>query len=255
MRKSAKIGVIVSVLAVITLLVVLSSTIFAVGQARLIWYNVPTGTLANLTNEMILENSNVAHQSVFILDKQKAKESLEAKYPRMRVIDIEVVWPNIINVHAIERQEVYAVKLGENKYAITDEYFKILKISNTFSSTQTNQVLVEIPNLNDKNYNVGDTISFEYTDTFINIYQAFLQLNRDLTDMRALCASISYTNSKVTINTHFGVTILLDNPTINTAPKMRLAIKVFDMLGTEDYGKGTIEVFVNSDNDLESRYY
>ena len=255
MTKNAKIAIIVSVLAVITLLVVLSSTVFAVSSARIIWYNTPTGTLASLTNEKVLENSKISGQSVFILDRKKAINSLESKYPRMRVIDIEVTWPNNINVHAIERQEVYAIKLNDSKYAITDEYFKILEIRNNYLSTQTNPILVESDDIIDNNYKLNDIIEFKYNETFINIYNAFIQLEQDLTDMRALCANLNYTNSKVTINTHFGVTIILDNPTINTSAKMRLAIKTFALLGTEDYGKGTIEIFVNNDNKLESRYY
>ncbi len=255
MTKSAKIAVVVSILAVITLLIVVSSTIFALESARVIWYNTPNNTLASISSETMLENTGVRGQSVFVLDKKRAKENLEKKYPKMRVIDLEVAWPNIINIHAIERQQVYAVKLSDTKFAIVDEYLKILDIKNSFSSTQTNEILTEIKDLEDKNYKIGDTIAFEYGDTFVNMYDAFTELSRNLTDMKALFSGISYTNSKVTINTHFGVTIILDNPTINTSAKTRMAIKTFDLLSTEDYGHGTIEVFVNSDNTIESRYY
>lgn len=255
MTKNAKIAVVVSILAVITLLVVVSSTIFALESARVIWYNTPSSALASISSETMLENTGVRGQSVFILDKKRAKENLEKKYPKMRVIDLEVAWPNIVNIHAIERQQVYAIKLSETKFAIVDEYFKILELKSTFSSTQTNEILTEIKDLEDKNYKLGDTISFAHTDTFVGIYNAFTELSRNLTDMKALFSSISYTNSKVTISTHFGVTIVLDNPTKNTSAKTRMAIKTFDLLATEDYGHGTIEVFVNSENTLESRYY
>lgn len=253
MRKNTKIAIAVIVLAVLTLIIVLASTVFAVGSVRLIWYNTPNGTLASLTNENILKSSGVQGNSVFLLDRDKAIENIEKEYPRLRVIDIEICWPNIMNVHAIERQEVYAVRIGD-KYAITDEYLKILDIVPTYTSTNINPVVLEIPDLDD-NYQKGDTIEHEYFETFVGVYNGFIAMGRDLTDMRALCASMSYTNAHLTITTHFGVTIILDNPTQNTQEKMSFAIGVFDKLGTEDYGHGTIEVFLNSKNKPEGRYY
>ena len=211
MRKNTKIAIAVIVLAVLTLIIVLASTVFAVGSVRLIWYNTPNGTLASLTNENILKSSGVQGNSVFLLDRDKAIENIEKEYPRLRVIDIEICWPNIMNVHAIERQEVYAVRIGD-KYAITDEYLKILDIVPTYTSTNINPVVLEIPDLDD-NYQKGDTIEHEYFETFVGVYNGFIAMGRDLTDMRALCASMSYTNAHLTITTHFGVTIILDNPT------------------------------------------
>ena len=252
--KNAKIAVVVVVLAVIALIVVLCSTVFAVNSARLIWYNSPTGTLERLDSETALDNSGMKGASVFLLDKDKAIENLEDRYTNLRVLDIEVVWPNIVNIHAVERQEVFAVLLENGNYAITDEYLKVLDVVSNFTSTNTNPVVLEIANLSGE-YQKGDTINFDFTQTFIDIYNAFYSINRDLTDMRAIFKSMEYTNAKATIMTHFGVTIIIDNPTQNTLYKTIMAIRTFDTLETENYGGGTIEVFVNADNKLESRYY
>ena len=252
MRKNTKIAIAVIVLAVLTLIIVLSSTVFAVGSARLIWYNQPTGTLATLTNQNILESSGVQGNSVFLLDRDEAIKNIEERYPRLRVIDIEICWPNIMNIHAIERQEVYAVATSSG-YCITDEYLRVLDTVSSFSSTNVNPVLLNLPNLTGS-FERGDTIPHDYATTFVELYNAYIALGRDLTDMRAMCASIDYTNAKLTISTHFGVTIILDNPTQNTQAKMRMAIGTLDKLGTEDYGHGTITVFVNEENDLIADY-
>ncbi len=252
MRKNTKIAIAVIVLAVLTLIIVLSSTVFAVASARLIWYNQPTGTLATINNENILDSSGVAGNSVFLLDRDEAIQNLEERYPRLRVIDIEICWPNIMTVHAIERQEVYAVAMPSG-YAITDEYLRVLDTVSSFSSTNINPVILNLPSL-ETDYKKGDTIPHDYFRTFIELYNAFIALGRDLTDMRAMCASIDYTNAKLTIATHFGVTIILDNPTQNTQAKMRMAIATLDKLGTEDYGHGTIVVLVNDENELIADY-
>ncbi|MBQ7977155.1 MAG: FtsQ-type POTRA domain-containing protein [Clostridia bacterium] len=254
MKKNAKIAVAVGVLAVITLIIVLSSTIFAVGSARIIWYNTPTSSLASLTNSAVLSSSGVERKSVFMLDKDFAKRNLEKKYPRLRVVDLEVVFPNSLNIHVIERQDVYAVALPNGTYAITDEYLRVLDVVSTYSSTNVNPVVLKIKDL-EGSFKKGDDISSEYPHVFIDLYNAFVALGQSVTNFRALATNIEYTNAKLTISTHFGVTIILDNPTQNSESKMRMAIKTFELLSTEDYGKGTIEVFVNSQNKIESRYY
>lgn len=254
MRKSAKIAVAVSVLAVITLIIVLSSTIFAVGSARLIWYNIPTGSLASLKNETVLENSGAERNSVFMLDKKQTIKNIESKYPRLRVIKLEVGFPNVLNIHAIERQEMYAVSLPNGNYAITDEYLRVLEVASSYSSTNTNCAVLNINNLG-KNYVKGDDVVVQYPQVFIDIYNAFVALGQSVTEFKALISGLDYTNSQLKISTHFGVNIILDNPTKNTEAKMRMAIRTFECLSTEDYGRGTIEVFVNNNNELEARYY
>lgn len=254
LSKNAKIAVAVAVLAVITLIIVLSSTIFAVGSARLIWYNTPTGSLANLTSETVLASSGVEHNSVFMLDKKQAKVNIESKYPRLRVVKLEVVFPNSLNIHAIERQEVFAVALPNGNYAITDEYLRVLDVVSAYSSTNVNPAILNINNLGE-NYKKGEDVIAQYPQVFIDIYNAFVALRQSLTEFKALIASADYKNSELTISTHFGVNIILDNPTQNTEAKMRMAIRTFECLSTEDYGRGTIKVFVNSNNQLEARYY
>ena len=255
MSKNAKIAVIVSVLAVIVLIVVLSSTIFSVRNVNLIWYNTHTGILANLTNETALKTSGAESKSVFILDKEKITENLEKEYPYLRVINLEVVWPNNLNLHVIQRQEVYALPISNGRFAITDEYFKVLDIVNTFNSINTNAILINTDAFINTDAQIADTLDIFGDAVYLNVYNAFLQLSRTLADMRAIVASCELTETTLTIHTHFDSIIELDKPFANTSAKMRLAIKTFDLLTTEDYKDSTIQVFVNDDNELEARYF
>ena len=255
MSKNAKIAVVVSVLAVIVLIVVLSSTIFSVHRDNLIWYNTPTGTLASLTNETALSTSEADSQSVFLLDREKITQNLEKEYPYLRVISLEVVWPNNLNIHVMQRQEVYAVPISNNRYAITDEYFKVLDIVNTFNSTNTNAILINTDECLNTNAQIADTLDIFGDAVYFNIYNAFLQFGRTLADMRAIIASCELTETTLTIHTHFDSLIKLDKPFANTDTKMRLAIKTFDAFTTEDYKNSVIEVFTNNNNEPEARYY
>ena len=53
---------------------------------------------------------------------------LELKYPYIRIIGFETKFPNKMIVHAVERTSLYAVALQGNKYAILDEYNKVLDV-------------------------------------------------------------------------------------------------------------------------------
>ncbi|MBO5103028.1 MAG: hypothetical protein J6C13_02940 [Clostridia bacterium] len=254
MSKNAKIAVIVSVLAVIVLLVVLSSTVFSVRKANLVWYNTPTGTLANLSNNMVLKSSKLEANSVFLLDKNKAIENLEEKYPDMRIIDIEICWPNEVKIHAIQRQEVYAIRVANGRIAIMDEYFKVLNVVSAFSSTKTNAILLNTNEYENKYVSKADQVDIFGSKVYTDIYTAFMELGRNLADMRAIIANAEITETTLTLNTHFNSKILLAQPFANTTAKMRLALKTFDMCTAEDYKNSTIQVFVNNRDLLESRF-
>ncbi len=255
MTKNAKIAVIVSILSVIVLIVVLCSTVFSIQNAQLIWYSERTSTLQTLNNETALKATNAQSKSVFLLDKEKAINNIQKKYPTLRVIKLEVAFPNILKIHATERQEVYALPISNNKYAITDEYFSVINIVNSFSSINTNAILINTDAFLNLSPQKSDVIDIFGDKVYKDIYTAFQELSKNLADFRAIIASATLTDSTLTLKTHQGTTLKLDKPFANTTAKMRLAIKTFDLLSAEDYPNSTIEVFVNNQNKLESRFY
>ncbi len=254
MTKNAKIAIIVAVVAFIALIVVLCSTIFSVKKAELVWYKEPNLALSQIDNNMILEKSEVKAQSVFFLDRNKAIASLEESYPEMRVIDIEVIWPNTMKVHATMREAVYALPV-KNGFAIIDEYFKVLEVKSEYDSTKSNAVLLNNDSAKNLEVEKGDTIDLFGAPVLADIYYSFIEMERSLVDFRAIVKGVSLENTTLTISTHQGTIIKLDKPFANTRAKMRLALGVFDTLTTEDYADGVVEVFVNDDNELEARFY
>lgn len=255
MSKNGKIAVIVSVLAFIAIIVVLASAVFCVKKTEVVWYKTPSTTLASVSNELLLEKSGVGNQSVFLLDREKAVSNIETAFPDVRVINVEVVWPNVMKVHAAEREQVYAVPIKNGKFALVDEYFKVLQVVDSFTSTKTNAILVNTDAVKDMEYKRADTINLFGKSVWLNIYNAFLELERDLVDFRAIISNVTLTEATLTINTHMGVTIKLEKPFANTRAKMRLALKTFDYLTTEDYPNCVVEVLVNEDGELISRVY
>ena len=247
MTKNGKIMIFIGVLLFIAALVVCGSVLFTVKRSQIVWYST-TSALSTLSEEDVLQASGVRDNSVFSLDREIAVENIEKKYHFIRILDLEVVYPNLLKVHAVERQKVYAIPTDYGDYLITDEYLKVLDIVPDFTNSNVTPILLNIELAN--NYEKGDTIEFTRASTFSSIYNAFFALGQDLSHMRAICKEFVYTNSKLTIKTHFDVDIVLDNPTQNTKAKMQLAIKCFDLLGTEEYGAVNLKVFLDENQKL-----
>lgn len=255
MSKNAKIAIIVAVVALIALIVVLSSTVFVVKKAEIVWYKDVSQNLSQIDNDTILEKSGVQSQSVFFLDRDKAIQSLELSYPEIRVINIEVVWPNTLKIHAVEREPVYCLRVSDDKYAIVDEYFKVLSVEDSFDNTQTNATLIDTDATQNLNVVRGDDINIFGATVWSDIYYAFAEMERDIVDFHAIVKTAQLSETTMTIFTHQGTKIILDKPFANTRAKMRAGLGVFDTLTTDDYPGSVIQVFVNNDNELEARYY
>jgi len=251
MTKIGKIGVIVCVLGVIVAMVVCASTMFTVKRVQMVWYTTNSVAMSKVTGEQILAASGVKNNSVFRLDRELAVSNLEKEFNAMRIIALEVVYPNVLKVHAVERQKVYAIPTEYGDYLITDEYLKVLDVVPQFNSENVNPVLLNIENMKN-HYNIGDTVVFSRSSTFVEIYNAFFSLKQDLGHMMAIVKSIDYTNSKLTLHTHFDVDIFIENPTQNTQSKVRYALLTFDTLGSEDYGKVYIDVLLSEEGKLNS---
>jgi len=255
LSKNCRIAIIVAIIAFVALLVVLASTIFCVKQVQIVWYKTPSDTLSAIKDSDFLEKSGVENCSVFLLDRERAVNTLENTYPDVRIINVEVVYPNILKVHAVEREKVYAIKVKDNKFAIVDEYFKVLEVVDSFDSTKSNAVYINTDLAQDLAVKRADSINILGKTVWNNIYNAFLELERDLNEFRAIVADGELTEDSLTINTHQGVVIELEKPFSNTRAKMRLALNTFDLMTITDYPNSVISVFVNDKGKLESRIY
>lgn len=252
MSKNSRIAIIVAVIAFIAVIVVLASAVFCVKKVEIVWYKTPSSATATITETQLLEKSGVKNKSVFLLDREKAINNIEKSFPDVRVVNIEVVWPNVMKIHAVEREAVFALPIKNGQFAIVDEYFQVLEVVDSFTSTKTNAVLINTTATAELEVKKSDKISLFGQSVWANIYNAFLELKRDIIAFRATISNATLTESTLTINTHQGVTIKLDKPFANTRPKMRMALKTFDFLTTENYPNSVISVFVNNNGEIES---
>lgn len=120
---------ILSVGVLVVGLVLLLSLVFVVKDVEVNLLKT-SNNLSNEQIESILSETNVAPmgQSVFFFDRDKATEKIEKAVPYIKVINLEVLFPNIISINCEERIPVFAVRLNNStfNYAVIDDELKVL---------------------------------------------------------------------------------------------------------------------------------
>ena len=173
-----------SIAGVIVLCVILCFTLFALKSVKIVFHSSIDKLVGK--EEAIVESGDFSYGSpVLFLGKKKAVERLEKNNPYLKVVNIETVFPSSYVIHATERREVYALANTDmDKFYITDEEFKVLRIETEFVSDQTNPIL-----FTGLKFDEGQEGEFLKIENGVDFYSAFVVNNRLLFEQQALIAS------------------------------------------------------------------
>lgn len=140
--------ILIVVLLVIVTLVIVTSTVFSLKNIEIVFYDINDVPITDNTKlnhftqddfDSIINSGEFKKGStVFLINKQKHIDKLEANNPYIKIINLEIKFPNKIVIKAVEREEMYAVP-SSNGYAICDDEMKVLR----FSETVDDNVLLE----------------------------------------------------------------------------------------------------------------
>lgn len=193
--------------------------------------------------------------SVFLLKKEKVSNKLEEDYPYLDIINIEVIFPNTVRIHSVERIECYAIKLTNNSYAICDKQMKVLR----FSNSAEDMVLVK-DGFNSAE--IGDYISYNNSSYYTSLIEEFEKFNQNSTSVKfilkdielleVLGASGSEYNYK--ISTDCGIDIEIQNITQSFSEKIYKAYTLYSQKINENFSDGTITVGNYSSGEVYSAY-
>ena len=225
------------ILGVVILIIILAFTVFSLKSVEIDFRTSKSYITA--TDEEIIESGEFSYgSSVFFHGKKKYEERLESKYPYLKVINIETVFPSRFIVHVAERQEVFALSHNGQVY-ICDEEFKVLRIESSFTSDQTNPILLEGALVRGDYYAVGEFMDVE---SFPPIYSALYENNRPLGEQISLIESINLeqiyddninqTQPALALKFFNGQTYKIYNCTYGLTYKVRLMLEVFSQIYT-----------------------
>lgn len=189
MKKKTKILIITisTIVGLVGLFVLLSFTAFSLKEVTVdIRTSLDERFVA--TQEEIIESGGFSYGSpVFFQSKKKYKERIENKYPYIKVINMEIVFPSQLIIHIAERQEVYAIE-GQ-KYYICDEDLKVLRIEDEFISENNNAILVSGVEIKNESVKVCDTLKLK---NFKDLYSLLYGYNRPLGEQQSLIERVDF---------------------------------------------------------------
>ena len=261
MSKNKTLAIVLGVLFALVLVVALGQSVFRVGKVELVAHTT-TNYLSSLSESTVLSSSQLTKgKSVFLLDKNTYKNNLEKSQPYIKVLSIEVAWPNTVKFHYSERTELYAILLSDGAYAFVDDDFKVLRVSKTaYTSTQQNCITIDCGFAKSSSQiETGEFLDkndfFDYT----NLKQAYIDLNYTESQMKSMISSISVEETEkghtIVMQTFLGVKIQILNSGYYTSKKVALSYAMLETLDSTEYSSGTIFVFKNDQSVLESMYF
>lgn len=239
--KNLRLFIILGVFVLVTILIVLCSTVFTLSTVEVSWLST-TKVLSGKTNDEIIDSGKFKKgESVFLLNKSRYIQNLEQNNPYLKVVGMEINFPNKLIVNISEREELFALKVvNENSvsgysYVFLDYDLKALKITDTaVVASKQNPAILTLENLN---YSVNDFSAGNFTDMPVNdmlssIGYMLSSTGYTNTIYKALIKNVhvSYNiNSTITIQTTCGLNLRLLKAQNNTSQKMLKALSTYEM--------------------------
>lgn len=234
----------------LVLILLLMWTMFALSSVE-VEYHSSKIKLAGLTDKEIIDVAKFEYgRSVFFDKKDKYIKNIEnyaaqnETFAYIEVVNIETVFPNKYVIHVVEREEVYAVQVGEN-YCICDENLRVLRKEESIDFKQGSPILLEGVNVNATEVQVGDFLDSTYKAASKNVYEALIANNKDLLDQQGLFKSYKFgeTADKIgnnytslTIETHSNWTYQINNVDFGLVNKIQYLFAITSEISVDDDG-------------------
>lgn len=255
--KSKRLIVLLSVLAFLTVLIVINSTLFTLQKVSVNWLTTKYMIDLNGTKDYNITDKVEIGGSIFMVQKDEISEQLEKEFPYLRVVSIETKFPNKLVIHSAERESLYAVSMGNNTYAILDEMGKVLAKSSyqkIFAGDDlgTRPILIDFESVstNEKDYEVGQLVKSDYVKYILSSLSYSLREARYTpSTSKGVLKSVNVVSqgnsSCVNIQTRSGMVMSIDDFEDYTTSKLLLAFERYNALHIDGVVDATIEVWHN----------
>ena len=188
-----------SILGFIGLIIILCFTLFGLNNIAVDFRNDTTLFNSELKKQEIIDSGEFASGScVFFMDKNFISEKIEKANPYIKIVNIEIIFPNDIIIHCYEREEIFAIQFDDLSYYICDEELKILRIltleTDGYINTQTNAMLITGYEEINTDLSEGDFLSFGIDeDNAIKKFSPSFKLNnRTTVEQKGLIKEVEF---------------------------------------------------------------
>lgn len=228
------------------------------------------GEAIEVSSEQIIETANLKNgKSIFALDKEKAINNIELKYPDLKVIQIKTISVIEIQIVVRKRYETYFVE-NNSKFYILDEDLKVLSIEET---VPTELIKINATLGISKETKVCDFVgtAFEkdalnnlffglYTVVKISDPEGESYLERD--ELHLVAESVSFNKgvtlteeyNRLIIKTPEGVELDIGKPNQDLQRKINICYSAMKSAGIDET-KGTIKIYYSAEGEEKIGYF
>ena len=247
--KNKRLIIILSVFAFLVLIAVLCSTVFTVRKVSLNWLTTKVNIEEN--DDTFIADIEKG-ESVFLVDKKAIIDKLESKYPYLKVVSVEVKFPNKLVVHTAERQELYSLKIKDDKHAIIDSDCKVLRI---VSDSELGKIDVKpIPvtlmgyTIDENNISVSQIANLGWIKNVLNnfsiaLYSCGYQDIDAKNNIEKLSIDVSGYENKISIKMRYGVEMEIQQISEKLVEKFDFGVNIYDKLTEQEKSEGVIRVY------------
>lgn len=165
--------IIVGVISVVLIaLIVVCSTVFTVKDVRINFLEVTSNLTEDTVYTQIVNSNSVKFgSSVFVYDKDEGVKQIEKNVPYLKVVNLEIEFPNILTINCVERRECvyFAITNSISMFAICDKDGKVLRTSNNEVSNLTKLDMINPIS----NVTVGTFINEDIVNKSLNLFEQF----------------------------------------------------------------------------------
>ena len=205
--------------------------------------------------------------TTLIFNKKRYMQILEKNNPYLKVVSIECKFPCKIVVHCVEREPFYYVE-DEQNFILLDGELKVLNIAQEVNVSSLIKIEDTLENIERTSINVGEKIIFKNQknqEILESIYSANVQNLKTVTDFTTLYKKVQINRvlspttlnfvSVVNLELRSGATLQIYDAKNSFAKKLQYANLMLASLSPVEKQQGTILVFENTNNKIESRYF
>ncbi len=254
--KNKRLIIFLSILGFFAFLVILGSTVFALDTVSVNFVST-TNYLTN-KEEVVIENSKInLGSSIFFINKEEVSQKIEKENPYVKIVSIETVFPNRLVLHIIEREEVYALKMDDNNYAICDREFKVLKIEDSLINSYV--ILTGYENIDATATEAGDYVNLEGRKESIidDAINTLLTWDNNIVNIKANVKEIEFDyerENQIRIEMQSGVNIVVKDADKMAAEKIVLGISLYTSEEADYHSSGVILVIEEQDGTISAVY-
>ncbi|MGD9901205.1 MAG: cell division protein FtsQ/DivIB [Spirochaetales bacterium] len=258
--KKRGIIILISMVSFVALMAIISNVFFSLRYVTVDFLST-TDVLDNKEQTIINSADFDYGESIFFIEREEYIDKLELNNPYLEVISLEVIFPNRVIIHAIERNEFFAFALSDSTYAICDNELKVLKIVSTFENSTENAMLVDNSALTIDVTNAVLGTTLNIPESYANIIKNFAtsaeEWDSNLANLRGNVTGIELNyerDNQLLISMRQGVQIIVKDSNENLSDKLQLAFSVYDSNPTYREG-GIIQIIEELTGEIVASYY